>query len=122
MRLKTKVAVHSWLSSASDQSLAMALRTGRRMKYAAIRMKTNANDRRVAFSSCRSILVAALKMLPNHPPLFPFIDVSSLCLSRFRSSDSTREASLEPGRECERRAIGGYYRTRSHGELDRGRL
>ena len=42
------------------QSLAMASRTGRRMKYAVMSTNTNRNDRIVACSSFGSILVAAL--------------------------------------------------------------
>jgi hypothetical protein len=58
-RLNTNVPVQSRLSSASVQSLAIALRTGRRMKYEAIRMKTKMNDRMVALSSFGSMRVAA---------------------------------------------------------------
>ena len=74
IKLDRKVEVHSQLTSARDQSLAIASRTGRRMKYAAIKVNTNRNDSTVACSSLGSILVVALIIRL----IGPVIDMPSL--------------------------------------------
>ena len=60
MALKKNVDVQSQLSCTSVQSDDNVSRAGRSVKYAAIKMKTNANDVSVALSSCGSTLIAAL--------------------------------------------------------------
>jgi hypothetical protein len=57
--LKMNVEVQSQLSCSSVQSDDSESRTGRKMKYAVISTKTNANDSSVAFNSCGSTFVDA---------------------------------------------------------------
>jgi hypothetical protein len=73
-----KVEVQSQLSSASLQSLDNASRTGRKIKYAAINVNTNRNDKIVALSSLASILVAAL-MIRAIGPLLSFVPFVAIC-------------------------------------------
>ena len=60
MALKRNVDVQSQLSCTLFQSDDNVSRAGRKVKYAAIKIKTKANDVSVALSSCGSTLIAAL--------------------------------------------------------------
>ncbi len=71
MTLNMNVWVHSQLTSARLQSLAIASRTGRNMKYATIRVKMNRKDSTVARISLGSTLVSAVTMRPIGP--FPLL-------------------------------------------------
>ena len=69
-RLMKKLIVHSVLTSASVQSLAMASRAGLSMKYAVISTKTNAADSNVADSSLGLIFDAAFMNRCSGLPAF----------------------------------------------------